>query len=182
MNRPGMIVRASAIARALLPVVFITFVTGCAPMQKGPGQEAPTKTKGPGGIFAPFGRTERVTASRLNMRGGPSPEAEIIAVLEKGEAVKIKGRQGNWIKVRNREDLEGWVYGAYLTGIEMYEEEEKAGTEKGHEGKASGETGGEISDLKGPVGDDVKPEPRDRPGGDISDIDGSIGGEVKPGE
>ncbi|MCP4690055.1 MAG: SH3 domain-containing protein [Desulfobacterales bacterium] len=65
-------------------------------------------------------RTERVKANGLNLRGGPTTKAAVLAVLKQGERVVIEDRKGNWIKVRRGGgNTRGWVYGAYLTGFSI---------------------------------------------------------------
>jgi len=62
-----------------------------------------------------------VTASRLNIRGGPDVECEKIdppGALAQGTAVEVLSTEGVWryIKVKSgsAKDIRGWVHGAYL--------------------------------------------------------------------
>lgn len=47
---------------------------------------------------------------KVNMRSGPGTNHPIIWELGKGYPLMVVGRQGNWLKVRDFEDDEGWVY------------------------------------------------------------------------
>lgn len=59
-----------------------------------------------------------VTARHLNLRKGPSTEAEVLAVLEKGERVRVERREGTWVNVVTRGGKKGWVHARYLAGLE----------------------------------------------------------------
>ncbi len=56
-----------------------------------------------------------VDRAELNMRSGPGTGHEVIWVLSQGYPLRVVGRQGNWLKVRDFENDEGWVYRS-LTG------------------------------------------------------------------
>ena len=56
-----------------------------------------------------------VDRAELNMRSGPGTGHEVIWVLSRGYPLRVVGRQGNWLKVRDFENDEGWVYRS-LTG------------------------------------------------------------------
>ncbi|MDZ7640698.1 MAG: SH3 domain-containing protein [Desulfurivibrio sp.] len=47
---------------------------------------------------------------KVNMRNGPGTNHAIIWELGNGYPLMVIGRQGNWLKVRDFEDDEGWVY------------------------------------------------------------------------
>lgn len=47
---------------------------------------------------------------KVNMRNGPGTNYSILWELGKGYPLMILDRQGEWLKVRDFEDDEGWVY------------------------------------------------------------------------
>lgn len=55
-----------------------------------------------------------VTASRLNMRSGPSIDYAIMHVLWYGNKVKVIGESGGWFKILLSDGRTGWVSKAYL--------------------------------------------------------------------
>lgn len=56
-----------------------------------------------------------ISASRLNVRQRPSLAADRIATLLRGEQVTILDEEGNWYRIRAREEaLEGWVAKRYV--------------------------------------------------------------------
>jgi uncharacterized protein YgiM (DUF1202 family) len=55
-----------------------------------------------------------VTASRLNMRSGPSTDYSIIHVLWQGNQVKVIGQISGWYKIQLSDGRTGWVSSAYL--------------------------------------------------------------------
>lgn len=63
-------------------------------------------------------RTEEVTAYRLNLRKEPSTESTILALLKRGDLLRIRSQEGKWVKVLTQEGAEGWVSSYYLTGFE----------------------------------------------------------------
>lgn len=52
-------------------------------------------------------RTEKVTAYRLNLRGEPSAQSSILAVLGKEDLLTIRSQERNWIKVLTQDGMEG---------------------------------------------------------------------------
>lgn len=61
------------------------------------------------------GKVYRVTSSTLNMRTGAGTSFAKVAVLSKGDAVKVTGSNGNWFKVVTPDGKSGWVSKSYLT-------------------------------------------------------------------
>lgn len=59
--------------------------------------------------------TAIVTASQLNVRGGPSTGAPIKGQLARGSRVKVLDRPGRWYRVRSDAGVEGFVHGSFLT-------------------------------------------------------------------
>lgn len=55
-----------------------------------------------------------VTASKLNVRFGPSTDYAIIHLLWNGNRVKVTGKTGSWYQIRLTDGRTGWVSGAYL--------------------------------------------------------------------
>jgi SH3-like domain-containing protein len=55
---------------------------------------------------------EMVSVNRpeLNMRSGAGTNHEVVWVLARGYPLQVVARQGNWLKVRDFENDEGWVY------------------------------------------------------------------------
>ncbi|MDF1615393.1 SH3 domain-containing protein [Desulfurivibrio dismutans] len=51
-----------------------------------------------------------VDRPKINMRSGPGTNHSILWELGKGYPLMIIGRQDNWLKVRDFEGDEGWVY------------------------------------------------------------------------
>lgn len=55
----------------------------------------------------------------VNMRAGPGTDQKGLWVLRRGYPLQVLGRQGNWLKVRDFERDEGWVYRP-LTGAKPH--------------------------------------------------------------
>jgi cell wall-associated NlpC family hydrolase len=55
-----------------------------------------------------------VTASRLNMRSGPSTDYSIMHVLWQGNRVKVIGQSNGWYQIKLSDGRIGWVSSAYL--------------------------------------------------------------------
>ncbi|MBL4936032.1 C40 family peptidase [Clostridium sp. YIM B02515] len=58
--------------------------------------------------------TGTVTASRLNVRKGPSTSYSIMHLLWHGNRVKVIGESGNWYQIRLSDGRTGWVSKNYL--------------------------------------------------------------------
>ena len=54
--------------------------------------------------------TYEVTASSLNVRGGPGTQFKIIDSYRKGKHVSVEDRRGDWARVSS----DGWVHGSFL--------------------------------------------------------------------
>lgn len=59
--------------------------------------------------------TATVTASKLNMRSGPSTTYSIMHVLWKGNVVKVIGESSGWYKIKLSDGRIGWSSSQYLT-------------------------------------------------------------------
>jgi cell wall-associated NlpC family hydrolase len=55
-----------------------------------------------------------VTASKLNMRTGPSTYNSIMHILWQGNRVKVIGQSSGWYQIRLSDGRTGWVSSAYL--------------------------------------------------------------------
>jgi SH3-like domain-containing protein len=60
--------------------------------------------------------SETVGSSAVNLRAGPSSNAQQIAVLQPGEPVQTGEISGGWVKVTRADGTSGWVYSSYLSG------------------------------------------------------------------
>jgi hypothetical protein len=60
---------------------------------------------------------KRVTATILNVRERGTVESTIVGELKRGEVVNVLGSSGAWIRIQ-KEGLEGWAFGKYLTQAE----------------------------------------------------------------
>ncbi|HBT63178.1 MAG TPA: hydrolase [Ruminococcaceae bacterium] len=63
---------------------------------------------------APANATHTVTASRLNVRAGPSTSNTIIHALWNGNQVPVIGESGNWYQIRLSDGRTGWVSKNYM--------------------------------------------------------------------
>ncbi len=54
-----------------------------------------------------------VTASRLNVRGGPGTRFEVIGTLNRGDKVEVEARSGSWARI----GTDGWVHASYLRRV-----------------------------------------------------------------
>jgi SH3-like domain-containing protein len=63
-------------------------------------------------VFLPSHAQQMVSVNRaeVNMRAGASTRHEPLWTLERGYPLKVIGRQGGWLQVRDFENDTGWVY------------------------------------------------------------------------
>ncbi len=59
--------------------------------------------------------TQRITASRLNVRSGPGVDYRIVSLLQKGDAVKAAESQGEWIRIDMPSPTLGFIAAHLLT-------------------------------------------------------------------
>jgi N-acetylmuramoyl-L-alanine amidase len=59
------------------------------------------------------GDTYQVTASVLNVRGGPGSNYSVEGQVKRGDVVTGTDKNGDWVKI----DEDGWVHGGYLRRI-----------------------------------------------------------------
>ena len=58
--------------------------------------------------------TVRVTGSTLNVRGGPSGSAAVVAKVKKGERLTLLEESSDWYRVQLPAGKEGWVSARYV--------------------------------------------------------------------
>lgn len=66
-------------------------------------------------VIAAIDSTATVTASKLNMRTGPSTGYSIMHVLWQGNVVKVIGESAGWYQIRLSDGRVGWSSGQYLS-------------------------------------------------------------------
>ncbi|MGB6290742.1 MAG: SH3 domain-containing protein, partial [Desulfobulbales bacterium] len=49
-----------------------------------------------------------------NLRSGPSTSDSIIAIVKKGVVFEVLEIKGDWIKVRYKNEITGWLYNSLL--------------------------------------------------------------------
>ena len=59
------------------------------------------------------GEKYKITANRLNVRGGPGTHYEALSILEGGAVVDVAERNQEWCRISN----DGWVHGSYLQRV-----------------------------------------------------------------
>jgi len=74
-------------------------------------------TNAPAWVFADYINTNSmtVTARRINVRGGPGDSYGVVALLDKGAAVKQVRRNADWIQIEPPSNAYGFVASDYLT-------------------------------------------------------------------
>ena len=65
--------------------------------------------------FADENKTGTVTATKLNLRSGPSKTSSIVSTLKKGQSLSILEISGNWYNVKAENDNSGWVSSTYIS-------------------------------------------------------------------
>lgn len=93
-------------------VVALLFVCSCAaPPTPAPAAapeiSAPPQPQAP--VEEVVSGTVRVTASALNVRRDPAPDAEVIAQVKKGTPLGVLKSDESWMKVRLADGSTGWV-------------------------------------------------------------------------
>lgn len=51
-----------------------------------------------------------IAGAEVNMRSGPGTRHEAVWALARGYPLAVTGRQGKWLKVKDFENDQGWVY------------------------------------------------------------------------
>ena len=70
-----------------------------------------------GWIYSPLlssRKTVIVNVETGNMRSGPSTNETIIAEVKKGVVFEAREKSGEWLKVRYKDDLTGWMHNSLL--------------------------------------------------------------------
>jgi SH3-like domain-containing protein len=62
--------------------------------------------------------TNAQVKSRLNVRGGPGINFSSIAVLQKGDTVKVRSTFGDWLQIEAPTSSVLWVHKDFVTGME----------------------------------------------------------------
>ncbi len=67
-----------------------------------------------------------ITANQVNVRQAPNSKAAIVSQLNRGDGVRAKQRQGDWVQIVQRTDgfppnetfmpLQGWVFNQFING------------------------------------------------------------------
>lgn len=67
-----------------------------------------------------------ITADQVNLRQTPDLKAAVVAQLNRGDGVRAKQRQGNWVQIIQRTEgfppdetftpLDGWVFNQFING------------------------------------------------------------------
>lgn len=69
---------------------------------------------GPAAAPETLTRTDTIGASAVNLRSGPSSNAQTLSVLQPGQQIEISGEQDGWIEVTLPDGTTGWVYSRYV--------------------------------------------------------------------
>jgi uncharacterized protein YgiM (DUF1202 family) len=88
--------------------------TAAVPMRAPAAATAPHRTAGT--PLAPGASSDmrRVTALVLNVRAGPSANAERVGRLTKGATVAVLEAPGRWVRISAGDGVTGWVSSRYL--------------------------------------------------------------------
>lgn len=84
--------------------------------------DAPARAQGADGVRTgpsglPLPRFVSLKSNRINMRGGPGQDYQVVWVYEReGLPVEIVAEYDNWRRVRDSEGDEGWVFHSLLSG------------------------------------------------------------------
>lgn len=92
-----------------------TLVVGTLSILPAVGASASATTPAAYSDTVTLNRTATVTASKLNMRTGPSTAYSIMHVLWQGNIVKVIGESNGWYQIKLSDGRIGWSSGQYLT-------------------------------------------------------------------
>ncbi|MCJ8138500.1 SH3 domain-containing protein [Falsirhodobacter halotolerans] len=97
----------TAATHRFIPTPQYSAVPDAAPVMAAMASEAPLSTA-------------HVTANRLNVRQGPSPQATVLSSLTRGEEISVVKVDGGWTLIRMEGDgVEGWVSSSYLEQVPL---------------------------------------------------------------
>lgn len=82
-----------------------------------PAVEAPTTDLEGAPLIDPDLRPDRIGASAVNLRAGPSTATATISVLQPGQAVMTGESDGGWVEITLDDGTTGWVYSRYLASV-----------------------------------------------------------------
>jgi len=58
-----------------------------------------------------------VSAEQANIRSGPGPDFEVVWAAGRYYPLEVLDREGNWIRVGDYENEEGWIYKSLLSKV-----------------------------------------------------------------
>ncbi len=93
-------------------------------------------------VEAEFTRGE-VTATKLNVRKGPSLDYSVVDILDKGEYIKVYAKIEDWYLIQTEEDVFGCVNSKYIKNAQ-----EEIATDAPAEGDINGTTSALTEDEK----------------------------------
>jgi len=108
------------IALGLAAAASILASAGCKsaapapPPAPAPAPEVAEPVRPPAPPPPPPPVTVRVTGSTLNVRGGPSASAAVVARVKKGERLTLLEEKTDWLRVQLPAGKEGWVSARYV--------------------------------------------------------------------
>ncbi len=102
-----------AVRRLLFPAPLLLLLFRCA-SAPAPVPVEPPSTPAPPPKAVAQAEVVYVNASALNMRSGPSADAEIVAQLKSGTELQVVSRNADWVNVRLSDGRTGWVAGRFV--------------------------------------------------------------------
>jgi len=98
--------------------ILVLIVCSCAaPPPPAPVAVPEMPTPAPASVEEVVSGSVRVTASALNVRQEPSPDAEVIAQVKKGTELGVLRSEESWMKVRLADGSVGWVADRFVTDV-----------------------------------------------------------------
>ncbi|MBI3322788.1 MAG: SH3 domain-containing protein [Candidatus Omnitrophica bacterium] len=64
------------------------------------------------------GEQGRVLKDRVQVRAGPGVTYSRLAVLSKGEVLRVASAEGDWVGIHPPESCRGWIHQGYVTYLE----------------------------------------------------------------
>lgn len=99
-----------------LQVLLVGLAVCLAGLPDSAGAQAANGVRtGPSGL--PLPRFVSLKSSRINMRGGPGQDYQVVWIYEReGLPVEIVAEYDNWRRIRDSQGDEGWVFHSLLSG------------------------------------------------------------------
>lgn len=98
--------------RASVSAIVALGFLSCSDMSRATGDAGAGAKSG-----LPVPRFVSLKPDRVNVRGGPTRDHEVIFVyVRRGLPVEITAESDNWRRIRDSEGAEGWVYHSLLSG------------------------------------------------------------------